>query len=209
MTKLDFRKRDPHLYTGRPGVIVPVEVPPMTFLAVDGQGAPESAAYAAALAALYPMAYGIKFALKARGADFVVGPLEALWWADDPSAFVRRARAEWCWTVLLRLPDTVTATDFETARTLVRKRRTKTLSTDPDALDRARLCTLAEGAALQAMHHGPYADEGPLLHRLHSEEMPARGLTWNGHHHEIYLSDPRRVAPDRLRTILRQPVRPA
>ncbi len=203
--KLDFRKSDRALYSGVPGRIVAVDVPPMTYLAIDGAGAPESAAYAAALAALYPLAYGIKFRLKARGADFTVPPLQAIWTAADISAYVRGARDEWRWTAMLRLPDSVTGDDLEQVRALV---LAKPVAREAATVTRVRLTRLHEGLCLQLLHIGPYSAEGPVLHHLHTVEMPLRGLTFAGDHHEIYLSDPRRVAPDRLRTILRQPVRP-
>ena len=206
--KLDFKKRDKAFYTGKHGRWDRLTLPPMTFLAIDGQGDPNGPNYARALAVLYPVAYAIKFAQKARGADFVVPPLEALWWADDPSVFVSGTRSAWQWTTQLRLPDTVTQDAFETARDTAAVKLTKK-GVDTSALSELRLAPHTEGDCLQTLHIGPYTDEAPTLAHLHEVLMPDMGLTFNGPHHEIYLSDPRRVAPEKLRTLLRQPVQPA
>ncbi len=201
--KLDFKKSDRAFYTGKQGRWDRLTLPEMTFLAIEGQGDPNGPAYAAALSALYPLAYGIKFACKAEGADFTVPPLEALWWADDPTAFTAGDRAAWHWQAMLRLPDDVTQDRLDAARATVRAKG----KTGP--FDAVRLITLTEGDALQTLHLGPYTDEAPTLAELHDQIMPEAGLTFAGPHHEIYLSDPRRAAPEKLRTILRQPVRPA
>jgi hypothetical protein len=210
MTKLDFRKSDRALYAGKSGEWSRLAVPAMTFLMIDGQGNPNGPAYAAALQALYPLAYGVKFAMKARGADFTVPPLEALWWADDMSAFVAGDRAAWRWTAMLRVPETVTTALLETvlAATIAKQTKKKD-GASPDLLRAVRLATLTEGDCLQTLHLGPYSAEAPVLADLHHNVMPGMGLTFGGQHHEIYLSDPRRVAPDKLKTLLRQPVRPA
>lgn len=206
MDKLDFKKRDKGLYSGKSARWDRVMVPTLTYLAVDGEGDPNASGYAVALGVLYPVAYGLKFAFKAKGADFVVPPLEALWWADDPSAFVRGDRAAWRWTVMLRMPEGVDKALLEGARERARDKLVKKGS-DISRLDELRLDRLNEGDSLQTLHIGAYTDEAPTLAHLHDELMPAEGLTFNGPHHEIYLSDPRRVAPDKLRTILRQPVK--
>lgn len=198
--KLDFKKRDRAFYTGKPGRWDRLTLPELTFLAIEGQGDPDGPVYAEALGALYPLAYTIKFARKAQGADFVVPPLEALWWADDPAVFVAGDRAAWRWRAMLRVPDDVTGADLDAARKAVRAKG----KTGPfDAVTHTKL---TEGDCLQTLHLGPYADEAPVLARLHDEIMPDAGLTFAGPHHEIYLSDPRKSAPEKLRTILRQPV---
>ncbi len=201
MDKLDFRKSDRAFYTGKPGRWDRVTLPEMTFVAIEGQGDPDGPAYAAALAALYPLAYAVKFACKADGADFVVPPLEALWWADDPRVFVAGARAAWRWKAMIRLPDSVTPEAVETARAAARPKRRE------GPVEKVTHTRFAEGDCLQTLHLGPYADEAPVLAGLHDRVMPGQGLAFAGPHHEIYLSDPRRVAPARLKTILRQPVR--
>lgn len=205
--KTDFKKTDKAFYTGKVGRWDAVELPEMSFLMIDGQGAPGGPAYARALGALYPVAYGVKFAQKSQGADFVVPPLEALWWADDPSVFVRDDRAAWQWTAMLRLPLSVTPQDVVTIQASAAVRMAKK-GGDPEAIAELRLQKRCEGVCLQTLHVGPYSEEAPVLAELHDRVMPAAGLTFNGAHHEIYLGDPRRVAPEKLRTILRQPVAP-
>lgn len=201
MEKIDFRKRDRSYYSGKPGRWDRVNLPEMAFLAIEGQGDPNGPGYAAALGALYPLAYAVKFAEKARGADFAVAPLEALWWADDPGAFVAGDRAAWRWRAMIRVPDGVSEAALAAAREAVRRKG----RTGP--FEEVGRIAFTEGACLQTLHFGPYSGEAPVLARLHDEILPAAGLTFAGPHHEIYLSDPRRVAAEKLRTILRQPVR--
>ena len=209
MDKLDFRKRDRALYAGKPGHWERLTVPPMQFLAIDGHGDPNRPDYARAIAALYPMAYGVKFVEKGDGRDFAVPPLEALWWADDMSAYVAGDRSAWRWTAMLRVPDHVTVDRVEEVReTVLRKQAKKPDGADPNLVNAVRLHRFEEGDCLQTLHIGPYTAEAPVLADLHDKVMPAMGLTFGGLHHEMYLSDPRRVAPDKLKTILRQPVRP-
>ncbi|MEZ5750811.1 MAG: GyrI-like domain-containing protein [Paracoccaceae bacterium] len=197
------------LLKGKPGRIDTVTVPPTTYLAITGKGAPEGAAYAHAVQALYTLAYGARFAGKALGHDDKVGPLEGLWWADDHAAFIEAGRREeWQWRMMIRAPGWLGSVALEELRgkALVKKR-----GEGADflaALDGVVLFDLDEGPCLQALHLGPYAAEGPLIARIHAE-AESRGLALGGPHHEIYLSDPRRVAADRLRTILRQPVQAA
>jgi hypothetical protein len=184
-----------------------VEVPAMRYLAVDGRGDPNSSPeYANAVEALYGVSYAAKFRSKKElGRDFVVGPLEGLWRADDPAVFVARDKRAWSWTMLIAQPAWIDEPAVGAAIVEVRA-KAKGDAANP-ALDRVRLLELHEGRSAQVLHLGSYDDEGPTLARLHDEWMPGHGLTFNGDHHEIYLSDPRRTAPDRLKTVLRQPVR--
>ena len=203
--KIDLKRDRKDLYQPGSKDFTEVHVPTMTYLMVDGHGDPNSSSdYSAAVGALYSGAYAVKFALRARcGDDFVVGPLEGLWSSADPSVFIERRKGEWDWTMMIPLPDPVTRDDVATG--LARAAEKK-----PDLpIQGVRAAELAEGRSLQIMHIGSYDAEAATLARLHDEVMPARGLTWNGRHHEIYLSDPRRVPPARMRTVLRQPVRPA
>ncbi len=202
MDKVDFKKKDRAFYTGKVGRWDRLTLPELTFLAIEGQGDPNGPDYAAALGALYPLAYGIKFAEKSAGRDFVVPPQETLWWSDDPAAFVAGNRSEWKWRAMIRVPDAVTTEAVDAARAAVRKKGKE------GPFDSVALITLEEGDCLQTLHIGPYTDEAPMLAALHEEVMPAAGLTFAGPHHEVYLSDPRRVALEKLKTILRQPVRP-
>jgi len=191
------------LLTGKPGRIDRITVPPMTFLAIDGQGAPGGPAHWASVSALYSLAYGARFAGKARGIDQKVGPLEGLWWAEDMGDFLSGRREGWRWRMLIRAPDWLDDGALDALRAAALRKRPELA----EALARVLLSDLDEGDCLQALHLGPYADEGPLIARLHAEAA-AQGLALTGRHHEIYLNDPSRTAPDRLKTILRQPVRP-
>jgi hypothetical protein len=204
MQKYDIKVAFKTLYAPTAKDFTRVTVPPLQYLAVDGRGDPNtSAAYADAIEALYSVSYAVKFASKSQGRDFVVGPLEGLWRADDPSVFASRNKGAWEWTMLISQPEWVTS---ELVATAVEEARSKK---DLPALERLRVLELDEGDSVQIMHHGSYDDEGPTLARLHHEYLPAHDLTFNGDHHEIYLSDPRRTEPARLKTILRQPVGPA
>lgn len=203
--RIDLKKDLPHLYLPGTRDFVEVDVPTTDYLAVDGHGDPNTApGYRTALELLYTAAYSVRAALKARtGDDFVVGPLEGLWTSADPGAFTGRRKDEWDWTMLIPLPDLASAEDVADGLAAARRK-------EPH-LPFVRLSTrtLHEGRCLQIMHVGSFDDEGPTLAHLHEEVMPALGLTFAGPHHEIYLSDARRVAPARMRTVLRQPVRPA
>lgn len=196
-------KRSLDSYRARAGEFRILEVPPLQYLMVDGRGDPNTTpAYAEALQALYPVAYKAKFASKRElGRDYVVPPLEALWWARDMDLFTTgRDKSQWEWTAMIMVPDWVDGAMVDAAVAAAAKK-------DPPAgLDRVRLETLAEGRCVQTLHVGAYDDEGEVLAELHHEFIPASGLRMTGKHHEIYLSDPRRVEASRLRTILRQPV---
>lgn len=202
--RIDLKTERRDLYQPSARSFVDVEVPPMRYLAADGHGDPNiSADYAHAVESLYTTAYAMRAALKERmGNDFVVGPLERLWSSADPSTFVARRKDDWDWTMLTPLPDLVDAEDLEAGPAAAAARKPEL------PIGSVRILALDEGRCLQIMHLGPYDDEGPTLALLHDEVMPGRGLTWNGPHHEISLGDPRRSAPERLRTVQRQPVRP-
>jgi hypothetical protein len=198
MTKIDLKKTLRYLYAPAAGTVSIVEVPPLSYLMVEGQGAPDGPDAQEAVQALYAVAYKLKFVMKARGSDFVVMPLEGLWWADDMDDFLSGRRDRWKWTYMIVQPDIVTPQAVAEA----------VASVDPGkagpALDRVRLDQLDEGRAAQLLHIGPYSAEGPAIQRLH-EHIASLGGQLRGRHHEIYLSDPRRVEPSRMRTIIRQP----
>ena len=163
---------------------------------VDGQGTPEGEQFAAAIGALYGVAYTLKFTLKRAGVlDYPVLPLEALW--DLPPEGV----GDWCWTALIAVPDAISARDVRVAAATARGRGTP-------ATDTVRLRTLSEGRCAQVMHVGPYDAEAPTIEVLH-RFIADQAYAISGRHHEIYLSDPRRTSPDRLRTIIRYPVKRA
>ena len=203
MDKLDLKKSRKELFNGKRDQWLPVDVSRALYLMVDGHGDPNtSPAYTHAIESLYAMAYTIKFKCKAAGRDFVVAPLEGLWSAMDPKSFTARRKDEWDWTIMIMVPDFVDQPTFDEAKVWAADKR--------GALaDSLRLEALEEGLCLQALHIGSYDEEGPLLATLHDEVMPSGGFTFAGPHHEVYLGDPRKVAPEKLRTILRQPVRKA
>lgn len=202
--KVDFRKKLKALYgpTQRKGIHL-VDVPAMRFLMIDGEGDPNTTPqYSTAVETLYPLAYALKSASKVElGRDYVVPPLEGLWWADDMSTFLTREKGQWKWTMMLMVPDWIGPKMIDAAIEKV-KRKGKA-----GALDKLRVELLEEGRAAQVLHVGPYDDEGPVLERLHEMFIPEAGLAMTGKHHEIYLSDPRKMKADKLKTILRQPVR--
>jgi hypothetical protein len=201
-TKTDLT-RTLDAYAARRGEIRLLEVPPLRYLMVDGHGDPSTAPqYTRALEALYPLAYALKLASKALGRDYVVPPLEGLWWADDMTAFTTaRDKSAWEWTLMLMTPPWISPDDVAAARDSVAARK------PPVRTGKVRVEVLDEGLCVQTLHVGSFDEEGPVLADLHDRYIPEHGLRMTGRHHEIYLSDPRRSAPGRLRTILRQPVR--
>jgi len=203
MAKIDFKKEWKHLYGPSKKDFQVVEVPPLKFLMVDGHGDPNSAPeYTAAVEALFAVAFRIKFISKEAGQDYVVPPLEGLWWAEDMDTFSSaRDKSQWDWTMMIMTPEWITGED--TARVVEEIAQKKELP----ALEKIRWEIYTEGLCAQIMHLGSYDDEGPVLSRLHTEWMPDNGYMFNGKHHEIYLSDPRRVVSEKLKTILRQPIR--
>lgn len=199
--KVDLKKQLDG-YRAKAGEFRILEVPPANYLMIDGEGDPNTPVFAEATAALYPLAYTLKFASKRElGRDYVVPPLEGLWWADDMAAFTaRRDKTRWSWTLLLMQPEWIDAELVDAAR------RTVDAKGAPARVHDIRFETLDEGLCVQTLHIGSFDDEAPVLARLHDEFIPANALRETHHHHEIYLSDPRRTAPAKLRTILRQPV---
>ena len=190
-------------YRARSGEFRVVEVPQLQYLMVDGHGDPNTAQeYAEAIAALYPVAYRLKFASRQHlDRDYVVPPLEALWWAPTMDAFTSaRDTSRWDWTAMIMVPDWITSQMCDDALD-------QAAAKEPLAgRDKLRLQTLQEGSCVQTLHVGAYDDEDV---ELHDDFIPSAGLRMTGKHHEIYLSDPRRVEPAKLRTILRQPVEKA
>jgi hypothetical protein len=192
----DIKKDLKQLYAPKNPDWALLDVPAQRFIAIDGQGNPNTAeSYKHAVESLYAIAYTLK---RTAERDFVVGPLEGLWWAEDMAAFTVRAKDSWQWTMLIAQPEWIDENAVEEARETVRHK--KKLDAD------VRFETLAEGRCAQALHVGSYDDEGPLLARLHSEFLAAHGLKPTGRHHEVYLGDPRRTEPAKLKTVLRQPV---
>lgn len=188
----------------RTGEVQFVHIDPRRVLAVDGHGTPGGPAFQAAIGALYPVAYGLHFALRHRGINARVGPLEGLWWqpGDLPVGAVQPRQGDtgpWPWTLLIGVPVEATDAEVDAAIAAARAKRPS------PALDRLRVVTLFEGDCAEVVHLGPYSAEGPTIARLHAA-IEATGRAARGRHHEIYLGDPRRSAPERLRTVIRQPV---
>lgn len=201
MFKMDYKKDLKQFYLPSAKEFAIVDVPPMNFLMIDGQGDPnDNPAYQEVLEALYAMAYGIKFALKKQGAaEYTVPPLEGLWWAEDMDAFTTGEKSLWQWTMMIMQPEAVTAEIVDQQR--LETARKKTLP----ALERLRFENYHEGLSAQILYIGAYADEGPVIARMH-QFIANKGYLRTGKHHEIYLGDPRRTAPEKLKTVLRQPV---
>ncbi|WP_425864241.1 GyrI-like domain-containing protein [Arthrobacter sp. TWP1-1] len=203
MAKYDLKRAYKKLYAPDRKDFSLAEVPPFRYLAVDGHGDPNSSIdYAEAVTALYSVSYAAKFASKkSLNQDYVVAPLEGLWWAEDMGDFVSRKKERWDWTMMICQPQWITSERVEESIATV------TAKQDLPVSAKLRLEEMEEGLCVQILHVGPYDDEAPTLDRLHNTYMPENDLQFNGKHHEIYLSDPRRTAPEKLKTVLRQPVR--
>lgn len=199
--KVDF-KREISAYRARHHQFQIVDVPDLQYLMIDGHGDPNTPAFTDAAEALYPLAYKVKFASKLKlGRDYVVMPLEGLWWADDMAAFTAsRDKSRWDWTLMIMVPDWIDQGMVAGAAEQVAAKDR------PRRLDAVRLESLSEGRCVQTLHVGPYDDEAAVLDRMHHDFLPGNALRMTGKHHEIYLSDARKVGPEKLRTILRQPV---
>ena len=202
--KIDFKKSQKELY--RPSAQKPViiEVPEMQFLMIDGMGSPgDSKEYQDALAVLYPVSFRTKFLSKAKGKDYVVPPLEGLWFADDMNDFTEGNRDKWKWTMMIRQPDWITQDMINEAIAITKEKKPK-LS---ELLPKLRLEKYKEGKAAQIMHIGPYSEEGPTIQKVH-DFIQKEGGKFDGlktKHHEIYLSDPRKANPATMKTVIRQP----
>jgi len=202
MDKLDLKKKWKQLYGAKADAIVAVDVPPLTYLMMDGEGDPNtSQAFQEAVEALYSLSYTLKFTLKKspRAIDYGVMPLEGLWWADDPRVFHEADKSAWKWTAMIVQPDVIQQAEVDAAFDQVRKKK------NAAALDRVRFEKLEEGPSAQVLYLGPFSAEGPTIQRMHGF-IHAAGKQLRGKHHEIYLGDPRRTAPEKLKTILRQPM---
>jgi hypothetical protein len=202
MSKLDLKKELKEFYRASAKKPKIINVPEGKFIAIIGRGAPSGPDYQTALNALYSTAYTLKFSCKAEGKDFTVMTLEGLWWWDDPSIpdlADAPPMEEWNWKSLIRVPDFVTEKMVEVAKKEVKEKK--------GIMEAAKikLETFHEGLSAQIMHIGPYAEEGPTAKRLH-DFIEENGYKMRALHHEIYMSDPRRVLPERYKTIIRQPI---
>jgi hypothetical protein len=200
MTLFDARKDLKHLYAPSAKEFAIADVPPLNFLMMDGHGDPnQSPAYQQTVEALYALSYALKFALKKQGHDYVVSPLEGLWWMEDMAQFSLATKSLWDWTMMIMQPEPVTSPVAEQLRREVMQKK------GLGALSRVRFEAYHEGLAVQILYYGAYADEGPTIARLH-QFVQEQGYILGGKHHEIYLGDPRRTTPDKLKTVIRQPI---
>lgn len=202
MTKLDWKKDLKHLYNPPAKAPAFIDVPAMNFLMIDGEGDPNSSqAFKDAVEALYAVSYTVKFTVKkARSVEYTVAPLEGLWWMDDVSGFSLDAKGRWKWMLMIMQPDAVTKAEVEAAMKGVAAMK------NPPALSKMRFESLDEGLCAQIMHIGPYADEPPTIAKLVRFAAGA-GYKPAGKHHEIYLNDPGRTSSEKLKTVIRLPVR--
>ncbi|WP_416840462.1 GyrI-like domain-containing protein [Haloferax sp. DFSO52] len=201
MESVDYKRELKHLYRQSDKDVSLVEVPPLSYLMLDGAGNPNtSPTFSAAVETLYPLSYAIRAIVKdEQDLKYVVMPLEGLWWTDEMDDFDVANKDDWQWTLLIMQPDVVTDEIVERARETVSEKK------DLPSLSAVRFETLDEGLSAQTLHVGPFSEEGPTVERVH-EFIEQSGYDRRGKHHEIYLSDMRRADPENLKTIIRQPV---
>lgn len=200
--KVDFKKELKNLYSPKPGQFTLVEVPAMQYLMVDGKGDPNKVLeYKMAVESLFSVSYTLKFrSKKVLNRDYVVPPLEGLWWSDNYDHFRTRLKEKWSWTMMIMVPDWLGQNEVDEAiRAVCAKKPNIKLAS-------VRLETFAEGLSAQIMHIGSYDEEAPVLRKLHEVWLPENGLKERLKHHEIYIGDPRKTEPSKLKTVLRQPV---
>ena len=201
LDKVDLKKEHKNLYNPSAKEVSVVDVPAMNFLVVDGEGAPTSPQYSAAIEALFSVAYTLKFMVKkGKGVDYSVMPLESLWWVDDMSKFSAYRKDEWKWTAMIMQPKYVTSDDFNLAVEQVKKKKNSI------ALPKVRFESFKEGPSAQIMYVGPFSAEEPTIVKIHAH-IQNGGHELNGKHHEIYLNNPATTAPEKLKTIIRQPMK--
>ncbi len=203
MEQIDFRMSMKHLYSAPKMQPVIAEVPKMNFLMIEGKGDPNIAlSFQQGIDALFSLSYTLKFMVKKgpQAVDFKVMPLEGLWWADDMSSFASGEKSSWKWTIMIMQPEFISQEMVMEAADQVKQKK------HLPALELARLESFEEGLSAQVMHIGPFSQEGPAIEMLH-QFIEASGYTRRGRHHEIYLSDTRRAAPEKWKTVIRQPVK--
>jgi hypothetical protein len=203
--KADLRVKYKPLYAATAKAPVLVDVPALPFLTVDGEGDPNGPEFQDAIGALYGTVYTLKFMLKAAkpARDFSIMPLEGLWWCEGIEGFDNERRELWRWTLMIMLPDFADSAMIKSAVKALAGKRGKT-----PALGKLKVTKYREGSAVQMLHVGPYSAEQATLLKI-DQFINGLGMVRSGKHHEIYLSDPRRTAPEKLKTILRVPVKKA
>ena len=199
MVKIDLTKEDKNYYTAKISPQVS-EFPKLLYLTIEGKGEPAGKAFTEAVQALYPLAYGIKGLCKKEGKDFAVAKLECLWWVKSSKPELEVSRAEWYWKLLIRLPDFITSDIVDEAKRDVMKKK------GIELVKEIKFEKITEGKCIQVLHIGPYSTEPETIKEM-KKIMKENDLTENGYHHEIYLSDPRKTPPQKMKTILRQPVK--
>ncbi len=201
MDKVDLRRELESLYNPSAKKITVVEVPAMNFLLVDGEGSPASQQYREAVEALFSVSYALKFMIKkGKDVDYGVMPLEGLWWMDDMTQFSVERKEEWKWTAMIMQPKYITAQDVALAVEQTRKKK------NLPALPKLRFDSFKEGKAAQILYVGPFSAEAPTIAKIHAH-ITGSGHQLSGEHHEIYLNNPATTAPEKLKTILRQPMK--
>ena len=200
MEKIDYKKELQEFYRASAKRIDVVQVPKMNYLMIDGSGPPASQEYTDAVEALYTVAYTLKFMIKKGPAnlDYGVLPLEGLWWAEDMSDFENDNKDKWIWTMMIMQPNLVTKTLVNSATQQVNEKKLPSLA-------KLKFEAFSEGKSAQTLHIGPFSEEGPTVNRVHSHIWNS-GHELSGKHHEIYLTDIRRAAPENWKTIIRQPM---
>lgn len=199
--KLDLFKKHKADYAASKKTAAIVEPAAGMYLAIEGAGSPDGDEFQARVGAMYAMAYTIKMTSKFAGRDYKVAPLEAQWWHEGSEPdFSKVPRDQWRWKLLIRTPQFITEEDHHAARAALEAKGKGPLT------NQVSLESLDEGPCVQMLHVGPYDQEAVTIEAM-ATFAANEGLSFHGHHHEIYLSDPRRAAPERLKTILRHPVR--
>jgi len=201
--KIDLWAENKELYTPSAKEPSLVRIPPLAYLMVDGSGDPNtSTAFKDAIGALYGAAYTLKFMLKKNsGIDFRVMPLSGVFHAAQPGDLLEGRKDDWRWTLMMPVPSLVRQADL--ARAVAEAVTKKKAS---PALHLLRREILKEGLCAHILHKGPYSEEKPTIEKLHAF-IREQGLSFNGSHHEIYLSNPNRASPEKMKTIVRQPVK--
>ena len=202
--KLDVKKKYPKYYNPSKNTPEILEIPPMKYFMIDGLGNPNTAQeYKDAIETLYAISYTLKMKIVKKSSinrDYVVPPLEGLWYMDDMNDFTVANKEKWKWTMMIRIPNHVKEAEIEKSVDLVKELK------NPPALHKLRIENYHEGICVQIMYIGPYVEEHETIMKIHNHAQD-EGYTLSGHHHEIYLSDPRRIAPEKLKTVLRQPIK--
>ena len=199
MPKLGLAKEyKPYYKAGKKPEIV--EFDEANYLSIEGKGEPAGEVFVSKVEALYPLAYGIKKICKEQDKDFGVPKLEGLWWVEENTSALEVPRREWCWKLLIRMPEFVTKEIMQSVQPEVAKKKKN------DLIQEIKFKQITEGKCIQIMHTGPYSTEPETISIL-MEFVADNNYSINGLHHEIYLSDPRKTEPSKMKTIIRYPVK--